>query len=105
MPRLIDLTLPAAPGMRGVAMEPKFTAERDGWNAATWHLYSHSGTHMDAQIHFNAGPETIDQHTPGRCMGAAWIVRQTDMAPNAVHTVAGLGAVANQLQPGDSLLL
>ena len=33
MSRIIDLTLPLTPGMRGVAMEPKFTYERDGWNA------------------------------------------------------------------------
>ena len=32
--RLIDLTLPLTPGQRGVAMEPKFTVARDGWNAA-----------------------------------------------------------------------
>ena len=44
MPRIIDLTLPLTPGQRGVAMEPKFTVAHDGWNAATWHLYSHAGS-------------------------------------------------------------
>lgn len=101
---LIDLTLPLRPGMRGVETEPKFTVERNGWNAATWHLYSHAGTHMDAQIHFAAGPETIDQHTPARCMGPAWIVRRTGLAPKALHTVADLGPIADRFQSGDSLL-
>ena len=104
-PRIIDLTLPLTPGQRGVAMEPKFTVARDGWNAATWHLYSHAGTHMDAQIHFNAGPETIDRHTPARCMGPAWIVRLPGLAPKSLLTVASLGAVAEKFVAGESLLL
>jgi arylformamidase len=102
---VIDLTLPLRPGMRGVETEPKFTVDRNGWNAATWHLYSHAGTHMDAQVHFAAGAETIDQHSPARCMGPAWVVRLPGLNPRAVHTVADLGSVAERLQPGDSLLL
>lgn len=104
MSRIVDLTLPLTPGQRGVAMESKFTVERDGWNAATWQLYSHAGTHMDAQIHFAAGPETIDQHTPERCMGAAWVVRLPAAAPRAVLTVSDLGAIAGKFLPGESLL-
>lgn len=105
MSRIIDLTLPLIPGQRGVAMEPKFTRVRDGWNAATWHLYSHAGTHMDAQVHFEAGPETIDQHAPERCMGPAWVVRLAHVAPGALLTVADLGAVADTFILGESLLL
>lgn len=105
MIRLIDLTMPLRPGQRGVETEPKFTVAQHGWNAATWHLYSHAGTHMDAQIHFNAGPETIDQHTPARCMGPAWVVRLPGLAQKALLTVAHLGAVAENFRPGDSLLL
>lgn len=105
MSRLIDLTLPLTPGQRGVAMEPKFTRARDGWNAATWHLYSHAGTHMDAQVHFEAGPETIDQHTLERCMGPAWVVRLPQTAPEALLTVADLGPVAETYVSGESLLL
>lgn len=105
MSRIIDLTLPLTPGQRGVAMDPKFSRAREGWNAATWHLYSHAGTHMDAQVHFEAGAETIDQHTPERCMGPAWIVRLPHTAPQALLTVSSLGPVAAKLRPGDSLLL
>ena len=70
MSRVIDLTLTLKPGMRGVAVSPGFTVERDGWNASTLELYSHAGTHMDSQIHFAAGPQTIDQHAPMHCSGA-----------------------------------
>ena len=105
MPRLVDLTLPLRPGQRGVASESARTLARDGWNAATWHLYSHAGTHMDAQLHFGAGPETIDAKPLTQCLGPAWVVNLTPTAPRALLTVTHLGAVAQSFRPGDSLLL
>jgi kynurenine formamidase len=104
-PRVIDLTLPVTPGQRGVAMEPKNTVARDGWNAATWHLFSHSGTHMDAQIHFAAGPETIDTKPLRQCLGPATVVNLTPLAPRTLLTVAHLGAAAHNFPTGESLLL
>lgn len=105
MPRFIDLTLPLEPGSRGVATEPKFTLERDGWNAATWHLYSHAGTHMDAPVHFGAGPDTIDQQALAHCIGPAWIVRLVPCAPRKLLGVSDLGRVAQHFQRGENLLL
>lgn len=105
MLRLIDLTLPLVPGHRGVAAEPSRTLVRDGWNASTWHLYSHAGTHMDAQVHFDVGPETIDSKPLGECIGPALVVNLVPTAPRALLTVAHLGAAAASFQAGDSLLL
>jgi kynurenine formamidase len=105
MPRYIDLTLPLVPGMRGVAVEPKFTVGREGWNAATWQLYSHAGTHMDAPVHFAAGPATIDQQPLARCIGPAWIARLAPCAPRAWLSVSDLGAIAARFSPGENLLL
>ena len=104
-PRLIDLTLALRPGDRGVACEPARTLVRDGWNTATWHLYSHAGTHMDGQLRFGAGAETIDTKPLTQCVGPTWVVNLTPTAPRALLTVADLGAVAAKFQPGDSLLL
>jgi arylformamidase len=104
-PRLIDLTLPLTPGQRGVAMEPKFTVAREGWNAATWHLYTHAGTHMDAQLHFAVGPETIDTKPLERCLGPAHVVNLTPLPPRTLLSIAHLGTVANTFTPGESLLL
>src|SRR4029450_3743670 len=72
MKHLVDLTQTLRAGMRGVAWDTATTVEREGWNARALHLYSHAGTHMDAQAHFAAGPETIDQIPLERCMGPAW---------------------------------
>jgi arylformamidase len=105
MPRLIDLTLTLRPGLRGVEFETARTIERDGWNARTLHLYSHAGTHLDAQTHFAAGTETIDRIPLDRCMGPAWVVEIPEPAPRAWLTVADLRDVATAFQPGESLLL
>lgn len=103
--RFVDLTLPFCDGMRGFAWETKYTVEQNGWNARTLHLYSHAGTHMDAQVHFAAGPETIDHIDLTRCSGMARVVRLPDLAPRSLITLADLGAVAETYRPGEALLL
>jgi arylformamidase len=105
MQRIIDLTLTLRPGMRGVEMEPKYTFERDGWNASTLHLYSHCGTHMDSPKHFQASEQTIEQIPLESCMGPAWVVRLPGTGPQALIGIEQLGRVADLLRPGDSLLL
>lgn len=105
MKRIIDLTLTMRPGMRGVEWEQAKTVERDGWNARTLHLYSHAGTHMDAQTHFAAGPGTIDMTPLERCMGTAWVVNLNGIAERTSISVAHLGEVAERFRPGESLLL
>lgn len=104
MPQIIDLTLSVTPGQRGVETEPAFTKAEHGWNASTWHLYSHSGTHMDAQVHFEAGPGTIDETPLASCFGPAWIIKVLPCEPRRLLTVADLGDVADRFQPGESLL-
>jgi arylformamidase len=105
MSRVVDLTMTLHPGMRGVEIAPRFSVAREGWNASTLSFYSHAGTHMDAQVHFDAGPETIDQHTPQRCMGGAWVVNLAGIEPRSLIEIASLGDAENRLQPGQSLLL
>lgn len=103
--RVIDLTLTLSPGMRGVEFEQAKTVEREGWNARTLHLYSHAGTHMDAQTHFAAGAGTIDVTPLERCMGWAWVINLDGLADQSLITVESLGAVAEKFVAGESLLL
>jgi len=105
MPKYIDLTLTYHPNMPGVAFDTARTLEKDGWNAKTLHLYSHSGTHMDAPLHFGVDGLTIDQTPLESCIGPAWVVDLSGIAPKALISVKDLGEVARQFQVGDSLLL
>lgn len=105
MPRFIDLTLTVSPRLRGVQFEPCHTAERDGFNTRTLHLYSHSGTHMDAPLHFAAGGGTIDRIPLAHCVLPAWVADTTHLLPKALVSVADLGPIADRVQPGEGLLL
>ena len=101
----IDLTLPLERGVRGFDWETKSTVERDGWNARMLHVYSHCGTHMDSQFHFEAGLETIDQIPLDRCSGRARVVALPQTQPSELLTVAHLGPVADSFSRGEILLL
>jgi arylformamidase len=105
MARIIDLTLTVRHGMRGVQFEQLHTVAEHGWNSRTLHLYSHSGTHMDAPLHFAAGDGTIDRIPLDLCLGPAWVVDLAGTRPRALIGVADLGSVAQKFRPGDGLLL
>lgn len=103
--KIIDLTLPIEAGVKGVAIDQAKTLEKDGWNATTLHLYSHSGTHMDAPVHFEVNDQTIDQLPVDRFVSEAWVVNLTAIKPKESITVAHLGAIAEKVEQGQSLLL
>ena len=90
MSRIVDLTLTVDSNMRGVDFETKFTVADHGWNARVLHLYSHSGTHMDAPAHFGV-EGTIDLIPLQRCMGPAWVVDLSGVEPRALIYPALLG--------------
>ena len=105
MGRIVDLSLAYQEGMRGVRIDQAKTLESDGWNARTLSLYSHAGTHMDAQTHFGCGSETIDALPLERCMAPSWVVPMEDHEDGAPILVSDLGTVAKVLRPGEGLLL
>ena len=78
---IIDLTHPLTKGDRGVDYQDSHLLDRDGWNARTWQLYSHSNTHMDAPRHFIADGSTIDQAPLEVCMGPAWVIDLGQVEP------------------------
>lgn len=105
MKAIIDLTLTLRPGMRGVEFEPKHSMPQDAWNSRMLHLYSHAGTHLDAQVHYEAGPGTVDRIPLERCLAPAWVVRLPEIAPKALIQVEHLGLVSSRIQSGEGLLL
>ncbi|MEX2482687.1 MAG: cyclase family protein [Gammaproteobacteria bacterium] len=63
----VDLThtlwpdFPTFFGEPGLEMERMFSFEDDGFNQYRWHLVEHTGTHMDAPIHFSADQNAADE--------------------------------------------
>ena len=105
MRKIIDLTLTLLDGMRGVSVEPKLSLAADGWNASTYHLYSHAGTHMDAPTHYDINDMSVDRIPLERCMGAAWVVDCGSVKPKELLTPGHFGDTAAKISSGDFVLI
>ena len=103
--RVHDLTLTICEDMPGVELKPRHRRPHDAWNSTVLNLYSHCGTHMDAPAHMDGRARGIDSIPLDRCYGPAWVVRIPDVAPRSLIGIEHLGKVAEQLQPGDGLIL
>jgi kynurenine formamidase len=65
--RVVDLThaigpdFPTYDGGSNLEIETLVTLAKDGFNMKRWLLVEHTGTHMDAPIHFGDGVQAADQ--------------------------------------------
>jgi kynurenine formamidase len=105
MTQIVDLTHAVTKGDRGIDYDDSMTITKNGWNARTWHLYSHSNTHMDAPKHFIEGGDTIDNTPLDVCMGPAWLIDLGDVHARQLHTIEDLGDYVDKIQAGDRVLL
>lgn len=103
--KVIDLTLPINNKMSGVSIEPAKILSVDGWNATTLHLYSHSGTHMDAPLHFEVNEQTIDKLPAERLISEAWVVDLRHLEPKAEIQISDLDAITENFKAGQSIIL
>ena len=103
--KIIDLTMPLNGDVCGVSIEQSKTLIKEGWNATTLHLYSHSGTHMDAPVHFGVNEQTVDQLSVNRLISEAWIVDLRPVEPNQLIEVHHLSAIVDDFVEGQSILL
>jgi kynurenine formamidase len=67
---VVDLThvmspeFPTFDGAPGIAMQKVMDFKKDGYNLNRWTLNEHSGTHLDAPIHFSADGITAERIAP-----------------------------------------
>lgn len=65
--KVVDLThtlgedFPTFFGPPQLEIEPMFTYAKDKFNINRWHVVEHTGTHMDAPLHFSADGPSADQ--------------------------------------------
>jgi len=105
MRKIVDLTLTYTADFQGFSKAPAKTIEKDGWNASTLVFYSHCGTHMDAPVHFNAGPKTIDQMPVSDFFGNAWIIDLRSIGAKGLIKLKDIQEHTKHFQKGDSLIL
>ena len=74
---VLDLThplyegFPTFDGSKWFTKEKKFTFAKEKLNINTWTLVEHTGTHMDAPLHFTADGHSADEIPVNRLRGAA----------------------------------
>lgn len=103
--KIIDLTLPINNKMGGVTITSAKTVAVDGWNATTLNLYSHSGTHMDAPLHFGVNEQTIDKLPTERLISEAWVVNLMHIKPKEEILISHLDSIADDFKAGQSIIL
>ncbi len=103
--RLIDLTLTAYHGMRGVEIAPNTSIANEGFTTTQLKLYSHAGTHADAPRHFLADGKTLEAVDPAKCVGPALVIDVSHRGANELITVADLGARADEIGAGSRVIL
>ncbi|WP_066627044.1 cyclase family protein [Labilibacter marinus] len=106
MPKYIDLTLNLESGMRGVSVDVARRIEKDGWNATTFHLYSHAGTHMDAPLHFDRdnGINTIDVIPVERFFVDSYLIDVSTIGDKGLILPSHLGDVIDKIKAGEGLI-
>jgi kynurenine formamidase len=103
--RLIDLTLTAYHGMRGVEIAPNTSIAQEGFTTTQLKLYSHAGTHADAPRHFLPEGKTLEQVDPSKCVGPALVIDVSHRGANELLTVEDLGERAKEIGPGSRVIL
>lgn len=102
---LHDLTRTYDREVAGFSDSVAKSLEVDGWNAKWLQIYSHSGTHMDAPLHFGVEGYTIDRFPLDFLMGKAFVSRIELHRSKQLLQVDDLGPIAPKISAGDSLLL
>lgn len=102
--KLIDLSQVVSPELSGVAFRQAKFLDKDGWNAKTLSLYSHSGTHVDAPIHYEVTNEGLDQMPLDRFMADAWVVDCTHIEKKGLLKVDHLKKIADNVHSGEGLI-
>ena len=106
--RITDLSQPIRTGMQVYPGDPEVTVTtvatvaQDGYQVASLHAGSHTGTHLDAPLHSILGGESVDGIDLGRLVGPARIVQCGSPAP---HEVIRWASVAGQLQDLDGIAM
>ncbi|WGF87216.1 cyclase family protein [Marinivivus vitaminiproducens] len=99
--RVVDLTHPLGPsfptfsGQPGVRLERVNSLDTDGYNLFRWIIDEHTGTHMDAPMHFANGVASADQLEIGNLVVPLAVVdirAKADGDPDAQLTPDDLSA-------------
>ncbi|GAB4073705.1 cyclase family protein [Barrientosiimonas marina] len=108
--QIIDLTIglnnetPVYPGDPKPDIYPAATLENDGCSVHHINIASHTGTHVDAPLHFFENGSRIDQLDLNAFMGRGLIIPVPNKGEQEPITLADTEAFIEQARPGDIAL-
>ena len=107
---VIDLThtirefMPVYPGTEPPRLTPVSTWETDGFRETLLHMYSHTGTHMDAPAHIFPDRPTLDQLPPEQFLGTALVIDCRSLKAGEPITMTHLRPYGEKANQADFLL-
>lgn len=81
------------------------TLAKDGVNLSVLTLGSHTGTHVDAPVHFVKGGKGLDQLSVESFVGEAAVIDLSNVPPGTAVASSDLGAHSREVREGDIALL
>ena len=108
--RIVDLSQPVVTGMQvypgdpEVTLAPVATLAEDGFQVASVHAGTHTGTHIDAPLHSIDGGAPVDRIALERLVGTARIVKCPGLEPHQHLRWADVGDGLRELQAGSIVL-
>lgn len=108
---VVDLTLPITPGMPvwpgfpNVSVEQTAIRAKDGYTMDHVEMRTHTGTHVDAPLHFVPEGKSLDDYGVQKFMGEAIVLNLTPCENTETLTADRLEPFADDVEPGDVVLL
>lgn len=108
--KLIDLThtisetMPVYPGTEEPSLSPASTYEKDGYRETLLHMYSHTGTHMDAPNHLFKERTTLDRLPAEQFAGSALVINCADLNEGGRIGMERIEAVRDKADRAEFLL-
>ena len=96
--------MPVYPGDPEPSFVPAATLEKNGVNLTRLVLGSHTGTHVDAPMHFIQGGTTVDQMPPSRFIGEAYVADFSSKPIGSGIWSDDLQSIGSKLKENDILL-
>lgn len=109
--RIVDLTVTIGPDTLSPPSVNKrltLTSNYRGpgfWRASSVDMVLHTGSHVDFSLHVREGGETAADVVLDRICGEALVLDMTHLGPDMPITVEDVIAPANDIRPGDIILV
>lgn len=103
--KIYDLTLPISGEEENAQVVADNEFIKNGITMSKLNLHSHSGTHMDAPLHFLLDGNTLDNMPLEKCLGPAIVCDLSHKEPDSFITIEDLAPWADKIKPQSRVLL